>query len=186
MTRRHMRGAGWAILAVAAVTLAVNAASVARNWASLRPIARGDAARPFALPRADGSGSVALEGLRGQVVLIDFWATWCRPCRASMPAIQRVYNRFRERGLEVVSVNIEGAEATDKALAFAGRMGLTFPVVMDEPGPDSVATAYGASRIPYLVLVDHTGVVRAVHRGTSRNFEAELSSQVEGLIRSLP
>ena len=104
--------AGRGVLLVAALLLGLNAAWISRHWDALRPISAGDVAPTFALPQIDSEGHlgapVALEALRGKVVLVDFWATWCRPCIKSMPALERVYRRLRHRGFTVLSVNTDG------------------------------------------------------------------------------
>lgn len=173
------RWAGRGGLALGAAVLAVNFTWIATHWSEVRPIARGDIAPPFVLPRLDENGQVALEKLRGKVVLVDFWATWCDPCIASMPALERVYNRFHTEGFELVSVNTEGFDEAPKIKAVATRLGISFPVVVDD---GDVAGKYHVTTFPHLVLIDRQGVVREVHRGVSRNLESHLAAQIERLL----
>ncbi len=179
-SRKSARWAGRALLALATAMLALNLAWVARNYELLRPLAAGDPAPAFELPRLSRSGQVlperlAVESLRGHVVLVDFWASWCGPCRASMPAIERLYQRYRDRGLDVVSVKTDGPEmgAASKAVAAT-----TFPMVLDQEG--AVAARYRVVSFPHLVLIDRSGVVRFVHRGGG---EGELATEIERLLR---
>ena len=85
----------------------------------------------FALAALDGS-TIALSDLEGQVILINFWATWCPPCREEMPAIQQLYDQYQDRGFTVLAIN-QGQEAAQVA-TFAEEMGLTFPVLLDPDG----------------------------------------------------
>lgn len=178
MPERASRWAGRAALSLGIAVLVMNLVWIGRNWASLRPVAPGDIAPPFSLPRLDQTGPLALEDLRGQVVLVDFWATWCDPCISAMPALERIYNRFHSQGFEIVSVNIEGLETAAKARRVARDLGVSFPIVVDD---GYVAGLYRVSTIPHLVLIDRRGVVKEVHRGTSRGFEQHLAEEVSAL-----
>jgi thiol-disulfide isomerase/thioredoxin len=181
MSKRTARIAGRLILVAVAAVLANNLVWIAGHWAEIRPVSRGDVAPSFVLQRADRRDVVRLGDLRGKVVLVDFWATWCKPCRATMPALQRLYTRYHQRGLEIVSINIEGQAAAPRALSFARRLGLSFPVVVDG---GRVTSEYHVTTIPHLVLVDQRGVVRGVHRGAGgEGLERELSVLVEDLLQ---
>ena len=173
------RWAGWGFAAVVVAVLALNVAWMVRHPSQVRPVAPGDVAPYFTLPRVDGAGTVSLADLRGRVVLLDFWATWCGPCRASMPAVERVYRDFAGRGLEVVSINTEGPGAAAQIEAFVDDLSLTAPVVVDD---GTVASLYRVDIIPHMVLVDRRGLVRAVHRGTTRDFERHLREEVDALL----
>jgi len=175
------RVTGRGVLAVALVIFALNLIWVTRNYESLRPIAAGDPAPAFELPRLSNTGArmpgrLALATLRGHVVLIDFWASWCGPCRASMPALERLYRHFHERGFDVVSVKTDGPEM-GKARAVAAAT--TFPMVLDFDG--AVAERYKVVSYPHMVLVDRNGVVRFVHRGGVN--EGALADEIERLLR---
>jgi thiol-disulfide isomerase/thioredoxin len=119
---------------------------------------------------------VTLEDLRGQVVVLDFWATWCGPCRESLPAIDRVYRRHREQGLALVSINTDDPV---KARAMLRSMGISVPLYVDD---GTVAERYGVSTIPHLVILDRMGMVRHVHRGFDG--ESTLDAQVTALLRT--
>jgi len=102
-----------------------------------------------------------LSELRGKPILLNFWATWCYPCRFEMPAIGAVYERFVDQGFVVVAVNV--LESRDRAAAFAEEFGLTFPVLLDSSG--KVADAYQARFIPTSFFVDREGVINDKHMG---------------------
>jgi len=112
------------------------------------------------LPQLDGA-RLTLHSLRGQVVLINIWATWCPPCRAEMPAIQQAYTAYHERGFTVLAVN-QREDATT-ITPFLEQHGLTFPILMDSDGLASAA--YQASALPSSFFVDRRGIIRTVYHG---------------------
>jgi peroxiredoxin len=120
----------------------------------------GAPAPDFTLKDLSGS-DVTLSGLRGQVVLINFWATWCGPCRLEMPAIQAEYEELRASGLMVLAVNLD--EPQPAVQAFADELGLTFPVLLD-PGA-KVNDLYRVRGYPTTFFVDREGVVARLHVG---------------------
>ena len=113
----------------------------------------------LALPQLDGTQRT-LRALRGQVVLINIWATWCPPCRAEMPAIQQAYTAYRDRGLVVLGVNQR--EDVAAIAPFLEKYGLTFPILLDD---GQASARYQASALPSSFFVDRRGVIRAVYRG---------------------
>jgi len=120
----------------------------------------GHQAPDFMLPALD-SQAVSLGSLRGQVVLVNFWATWCPPCRAEMPAIESVYEHYRDRGLVVLAVNLK--EDPQSVGAFMTQYRLTFPALLDSDG--QVSSLYLARVLPSSFFLDRRGVVRAVYYG---------------------
>lgn len=120
----------------------------------------GEMAPAMILMSLEGE-EVSLEALRGQVVLLDFWATWCPPCIAALPSLNRVHEKYHDRGFTVVGVNQEPGH--EPALrAFVAGQDLQFPVVVDNA---QVADRYGVYALPTSVLIDAQGRVRAVFRG---------------------
>lgn len=114
----------------------------------------------FALSDLDGA-TVQLSALRGQVVLVNVWATWCPPCRAEMPMIQAAYDEYRERGFTVLAVNAREEPAV--VAAYLQQSGLTFPALLDADG--AVGALYQATLMPSSFFVGRDGVIRAVYRG---------------------
>ena len=114
----------------------------------------------FTLAALDGS-AVTLSELKGSVVLINIWATWCPPCRAEMPVIQATYERYRDQGFTVLAVDLQEDPATVDA--YMRRYGLTFPALLDRDG--KVSVAYRSSALPSSYFVDRNGVIRSVYRG---------------------
>ncbi len=118
------------------------------------PLGRGSTAPGFSLSELTGE-RVSLAGLRGRVVLLNFWATWCKPCEEEMPAMQRLHQRFESEGLTLVAISMD--EGADVVRSFRERLGLTFPILMDPER--EVAALYQAFRFPESLLVDRRGVV---------------------------
>jgi len=119
-------------------------------------LARGQRppAPAFSLPRFDG-GTLALASLRGQYVLVNFWASWCIPCRDEAPLLERASREYRDRGLLVVGVNIQDLEP--EARKFIAEFKISYPNVRDRDG--RVSRAYGTTGIPESFFIDREGRV---------------------------
>jgi cytochrome c biogenesis protein CcmG/thiol:disulfide interchange protein DsbE len=136
----------------------------------------GFAAPDFTLETQDGR-TIRLADLRGQAVLINFWATWCPPCQAEMPAIQQVYERYRDQGFIVLAVDQQ--EGDTQVGAFADEKELTFPILLDRDG--SVSARYQVKALPSTFFVDRAGVVQNVTLGGPMT-AAFIESQVTSLL----
>jgi peroxiredoxin len=122
----------------------------------------GTPAPPISL-RLLGGGRTELEALRGRPVIINFWATWCAPCRQEMPELAAIWQAQRASGLEVLAVNVTDQERRKDVAAFVAELGLPFPVLLDERG--RVRERYDLTTLPTTYFVDSLGVVRRVHPG---------------------
>lgn len=119
------------------------------------PVGRGTPAPAFELPLVGSGSSLSLEELRGKVVLLNFWATWCKPCEDEMPAMERLYRALGGSDFELVAVSVDDDEAVVNA--FVDRLGLSFPVLLDRT--KEVASAYQTFRFPESLLIGRDGVV---------------------------
>lgn len=133
-------------------------------------------------PLAGSTAPASLEALRGSVVYVDFWASWCTPCIRSMPALRELHGKYRDRGLVVVGVNKD--ETVDEARRFLRRFPVSFPLV-DDTG-DAVARAFDVKAMPSGYLVDRAGKVRQVHRGFTEQTQAALDREIEALLKEKP
>jgi peroxiredoxin len=131
----------------------------------------------FTLKSLDGS-NLRLEEYRGQVVLINFWASWCGPCRQEMPVLDRLHQRYEDAGFAVLGVNVEGEEGPARELL--QKVPVTFPVLID--AGQQVSELYDLQAMPSTVVVDRDGVVRYVHRGYRPGDEAGYVEMVKQLI----
>ena len=119
------------------------------------PVGRGSPAPGFELRRLADDSRIRLDALRGRVVLINFWATWCKPCEDEMPAMERLYQALREDGLELLAISVDADR--EEVARFQQRLQLSFPILLD---PDQkVARAYQTFRYPESLLVGPDGVV---------------------------
>lgn len=138
----------------------------------------GETAKPapeFALPGLNG-GTVRLSDYRGKIVLVNFWGTWCEPCKEETPALQAAYQQLRDQGLMIIGVDLRKQERPGPAgdadvRAFAERFGVTYPVALDVDG--ETARAYQVLPLPTSYIVDQTGTIRFVRVGIIKAEEIE-------------
>jgi thiol-disulfide isomerase/thioredoxin len=137
----------------------------------LNPAMAGDineAAPDFTLP-----------GDNGQVVMINFWASWCGPCRQEMPLLEQIHQRYEPLGFTLLGVNVE--ENSSDAKAFLKDRPVSFPILFD---PDNgVSKLYDVVAMPSTVLIDRQGNVRYLHHGFKPGYENDYQDQVRALVR---
>ena len=133
----------------------------------------------FTLSTLSGA-SLSLAALRGKVVLLNFWATWCVPCRKEMPAIEALYQRYKDRGLEVLAVSLDKG-STSVVEAFVKEVGVTYRVALDPSW--ATARTYGVRGLPTTFLIDRTGNVVLRELGERDWMEEAKQQAVEGLLR---
>ncbi len=138
----------------------------------------GQAAPDFALKSSTGE-NLRLSEYRGDVVMINFWATWCGPCRQEMPILDELYNRYQRVGFNLLGVNID--DDSRKAMQMIEELGVDFPVLFDSK--KEVSKLYNVEAMPVTVLVDRDGEVRYVHHGYKPGYEDKYLDQVRSLLR---
>jgi peroxiredoxin len=129
--------------------------------------------------RTMGGPNVRLAEQRGQVVLVNFWASWCGPCRQEMPHLNRLYDKYRAAGFQLLAVNID--DDTRAAADLAGKLGVRFPVLYDTD--KKVSRLYDLTAMPATVLIDRDGNVRYLHRGYREGFEQKYEQQLRELLK---
>jgi peroxiredoxin len=129
--------------------------------------------------RSVGGKNLRLHEQRGQVVLVNFWATWCGPCRQELPHLSRIYDKYRSSGFVLLGVNID--EDPRLATGLATKLGLSFPVLLDSD--KNVSRVYDLSAMPATLLIDRDGRVRYIHRGYRDGVEATYEEQVRSLLK---
>jgi len=138
----------------------------------------GQAAPDFALKSSTGE-NLRLSEYRGDVVMINFWATWCGPCRQEMPLLDELYTRYKRVGFHLLGVNID--DDSRRAMQMIEELGVNFPVLFD--ARKEVSKLYEVEAMPVTVLVDREGNVRYVHHGYKPGYEEKYLDQVRSLLR---
>ncbi len=137
----------------------------------------GSVAPAFTLPRLEGSGNLSLSSLRGRPVVLNFWASWCVPCKSEAVVLERDWNRYHGSG--VVFIGVDNKDLASDARTFVSAHGLTFPMLQD--GSGSVTSSYGISQVPETYILDRRGRIVAhiagpiTAAGFSRAFRSALA-----------
>jgi peroxiredoxin len=129
--------------------------------------------------RTQNGPNLRLKEQRGRVVLVNFWATWCGPCRREMPQLSRLYDKYRAAGFLLLGVSVDDDQR--KAAQIASKLGVTFPVLFDTD--KNVSRLYDLSAMPSTVLIDRDGRVRHVHRGYKDGYENTYDQQIRELLK---
>jgi peroxiredoxin len=162
--------------------------AAARTLAALTLTAFGTAAIPAVAPAAPapdftlrtmGGPNLRLAEQRGQVVMVNFWATWCGPCRQEMPHLNRLYEKYRSAGFVLLGVNVD--DDVRNATEVAGKLRVTFPVLLDTD--KKVSRLYDMSSMPSTIVIDREGRVRYIHRGYRDGYEATYDQQIRALLK---
>ena len=138
----------------------------------------GQQAPDFALKSSSGE-NLRLSEYRGDVVMINFWATWCGPCRQEMPLLDELYNRYQRVGFNLLGVNID--DDSSRAMKMVSELGVSFPVLFD--ARKEVSKLYEVNAMPVTVIVDREGNVRYVHHGYKPGYEEKYLDQIRSLLR---
>ena len=138
----------------------------------------GEPAPNFTLNDADGN-AVSLGDLKGQVVMINFWASWCGPCRQEMPLLEQIHRKYEPLGFTLLGVNVEENSADGQA--FLKDRPVSFPVLYDPE--NGISKLYDVVAMPSTVLIDRQGNVRYLHHGYKPGYENEYMDQIRALSR---
>ena len=154
----------------------INGSDPSDGWTGARPIQVGESAPDFTLQSVDGA-THTLGDYRGQIVFINFWATWCPTCESEMPAIETAYETYESEGFVVLGINV--GDPSGPILDFQDEESLTFPLLMDSDG--AVADSYSVLAFPTSVLVDQGGIIQRVYYGPVSS--VTLETDIEALLR---
>jgi peroxiredoxin len=142
------------------LALVVTGCSGSSEASVKKGVSQGSYALDFALETMDGS-KASLSDYGGSVVLVNFWATWCPPCRDEIPHFEEAYQAYKDEGLVVMGVNFQ--ESAAEVEPFVERLGVTYPILLDESG--RVVKEYRAVGLPTSVFIDRDGVIQVRHSG---------------------
>jgi peroxiredoxin len=131
-------------------------------------VGKGQKAPDFSLPTLSGE-KLSLSSLKGKVVIVDFWAQWCEPCKKELPQLEKLAKEFASKNVVILAVNLD--KSKDNAKRLAQQLGLTLPVLLDPAG--SVAATYDLPKMPTSFVVDKKGIVRFVHEGFEGSGDVE-------------
>jgi peroxiredoxin len=152
--------------------------AAAAPWVAAAPLAPTAPAPDFTLRTLDGQ-KLRLGEQRGRVVLVNFWATWCGPCRQEMPHLNKLYEKYKSSGFVLLGVNVD--DDTRQAAGVADKLGVKFPVLPD--ADKRVSRQYDLSAMPSTVLIDRDGKVRYLHRGYQSGYEDTYDKQIRELLK---
>jgi thiol-disulfide isomerase/thioredoxin len=138
----------------------------------------GQAAPAVSLPQLSGAGEVSLDSLRGKVVYLDFWASWCGPCRISFPLLEQLRTELGAEGFEVFAINVDEVEAD--ARTFLSEVPVSYLVVRDSEG--ITPQSYGILGMPTGYLIDRQGIVREIHQGFRKSDATHLRAVIVELL----
>ena len=172
MTMNSTFSIGFARRALLGLALAAGAGLAVPAVAPAAP------APDFTLRTMNGP-NLRLQEQRGQVVLVNFWATWCGPCRQEIPHLNKLYDKYRASGFVLLGVNID--EDAKVAADLAAKLGVKFPVLLDTD--KKVSRLYDMSAMPATVVIDRDGRVRYIHRGYRDGYEETYDQQIRGLLK---
>jgi thiol-disulfide isomerase/thioredoxin len=171
----------WVVVVCAVLVLGAGSYAVERMSEPTAPhVAIGAPAPPFSARTVDGTQQVkGLADYKGHVTIINVWATWCGPCKAEMPALEQLYQRYAPKGLKIAAVSIDETASDDSVRAYARNMGLTFDILHDPQY--TIEGAYQVVGYPSSYVLDQNGVIRKIVFGA-----ADWTSQANvALVREL-
>lgn len=138
----------------------------------------GEPAPQFTLPSLHGNQSVSLKQMEGKVIYLDFWASWCAPCRTSFPLLNKLHEKYKSQGFEVVAVNLDEDKA--KAEEFLKEIPVEFTILSDASGEWS--DKFVVESMPTSFIIDKKGIIQNIHKGFVSDDIEELEAKIIKLI----
>ena len=145
---------------------------------TVQAVSTGDQAPNFKVPRLEVKGELELKKYRGKVVYVDFWASWCGPCRQSLPILNKIRKDYRKKGFEVIAINLD--EERSDAMDFLKQFPVSYPTARDTTG--KIPESFGLQGMPTAYLIDRKGRISLVHEGFKKSDERELRKKIKNLL----
>ncbi|MDH4161125.1 MAG: TlpA family protein disulfide reductase [Nitrospirota bacterium] len=146
---------------------------------SQQPAIPGNPAPAFSL-RDTESSPVALTDFSGKAIVLDFWATWCGPCKDAMTELEALHRAYQDKGVVVIGISVnKESDATARVKAFAGKHGMTYRLLIDD---GSAYKAYGITRIPATVIIDRSHLIRTTYPGFRPGIGKEIAADIDGIL----
>ena len=139
-------------------------------------VKQGDKPAAFSIDSVNGAGKLTIAP--GKITIVDFWATWCDPCRKSFPKLQELYVKYKANGLEIVAISVDDEDDKGKIPEFVKTYGAKFPVGW---GGKKVADLWQPEKMPSSYIIGKDGVVKHIHRGYREGEEAELEKELKAM-----
>jgi peroxiredoxin len=174
LSENDMTGKRWRFIVPGAVAALLCGLTLARAASESPAVPAPD----FSLKSTAGQ-NLRLKEFRGEVVMLNFWATWCGPCREEMPILNRLHEQYRKTGFVVLGVNID--DDAGKAADMARRLKVSYPILHD--AQKQVGKLYRVNSMPTTVLIDRDGKLRYTHRGFHSDYERIYQEQVRQLLK---
>ncbi|MFA4828903.1 MAG: TlpA disulfide reductase family protein [Thermodesulfovibrionales bacterium] len=167
----------FAVIGIAFFLIFASSCQKKEGEVEINPPSIGDTAPDFTLKGINGN-TISLADYKGKVVMVEFWATWCPPCKELAPILEKVYKKYKDKGLVFLAlVSKDEGEATIKS--FIKEHGITYPVLL--AGQETMRH-YGISSIPVTFIINKEGRVVTIHMGNTRDIMQELTSEIERLL----
>ena len=138
----------------------------------------GGVAPDFTLKSKSGK-NIKLNEYRGDVVMINFWASWCGPCRQEMPALEQLYSRYKDLGFVILGVNLD--EDSGKAIGMLNHIPVSFPILFDND--KKISNLYDVTAMPTTYLIDRNGNLRHLYKAYKPGYEEKYAKQIKALVR---
>ena len=169
----------------ALLTLALSPSLLRPAYAQDVPIIKAGSVAPLFRTKTVDGKRLSLKSLRGKVVLIDVWATWCGPCREVMPIMESLHQKYSSKGLKVIGLSMDDSNSMKLVKPFQKAHNLTYTLAVSPDANAKIAEAYHAETLPSVILIDRKGIVRWSHQGFELDLkeeERELNQRISSLL----
>ena len=167
----------FAIIVISSLLIFASSCQKKGGEVEIKPPSIGDTAPDFTLKGIDGN-TISLADYKGKVVMVEFWATWCPPCRELAPILEKIHKKYKDKGLVFLAL-VSKDEGEDTIKSFIKEHGITYPVLQAD---QETMRHYGVSSIPVNFIINKEGRVVSIHMGNTQDIMQELTTEIESLL----